>query len=106
MDDYVERMEKMKKAGVEYADAKAKRVQLEHFRKSKKAILMKKSNSKTAAMAEADAYSHKDYIEICDGIAEAIQVEEKARWALKCFEMDFERWRTMQANERYLNSKV
>ncbi|HMZ86791.1 MAG TPA: hypothetical protein PK343_08785, partial [Giesbergeria sp.] len=46
----------------QYAQAKADRVHLEHFRKSKKALLMNECTEKVATAREQYAYSHPDYI--------------------------------------------
>ena len=43
-----------------YAEAKASRVYLEEFRKSKKSLLMLQSDEKTQAGKEAYAYAHDD----------------------------------------------
>lgn len=86
----------------EYAKAKADRVYLEHFRKSKLAILMKAVQDKfdTAAMQEREARRHPDYLELLDGLREATEKEERTRWELKLLEMKFEGWRTRMANQR------
>lgn len=89
-----------------YAKAKAERVYIEQFRKSKKAILMRESDGKTIADREAEAYSSPDYIELLDGLKQAVETEEKAKWALEKFKIEFEHWRTTQANERWQKDKI
>ena len=90
----------------DYAEAKAQRVYLEHFRKSKKAMLMAEAEAKdpdkykSAASQEVYAYRHKAYIELLEGLKAATEVEEFRRWQLKSREMRFEEWRTEQANNR------
>lgn len=90
----------------DYAKAKADRVYLEHFRKSKKAILMAEAEAKdpdrykSAASQEVYAYRHPEYIELLEGLKEATETEEFRRWQLKSREMRFEEWRTEQANNR------
>ncbi len=88
------------------AEAKAQRVYLEHFRKSKKAMLMAEAEAKdpdrykSAASQEVYAYRHPEYIELLEGLKAATEVEEFRRWQLKSREMRFEEWRTEQANQR------
>lgn len=89
-----------------YAAAKAKRVQLEEFRKSKKAILMQQSNGKTIADREAFAYSHTDYIALLDGLEAAVEAEELFRWKMKAAELQIEIWRSQQANNRTIDRSV
>lgn len=83
-----------------YAAAKAKRVQLEEFRKSKKAILMQQSDAKTVADREAYAYSHPEYVEVCQGMANATEAEELFRWKLKAAELQIDIWRSREASNR------
>ncbi len=73
------------KQAEEFARAKSQRVYLEEFRKSKKAILMRQAESegcKTGQERESYAYSHKEYIELLDGIKAAVEVEEGLKWKL------------------------
>lgn len=86
-----------------YAAAKAKRVQLEEFRKSKKAILMQKSDGKTIADREAFAYSHDDYLQVLDGLASAVEAEELFRWKMKAAELQVEIWRSQEASNRTID---
>ena len=83
-----------------FAEAKAKRVYLEEFRKSKKAILMKKSGQDTIGAQERDAYAAEEYRELLEGLREAVEVEEKLRWDLIAAQARVEVWRTEQANYR------
>lgn len=106
MDDFTERIEKMGKAIPKYAKAKAERVYIEQFRKSKKAILMRSSTEKTAVQAEQYAYSHPEYIQLLIGLKAAVEYEEKCRWALERFKIEFEHWRTIQANDRWQKDRV
>ena len=65
-----------------YAKAKAERVRLEEFRKSKKALLMAECEAPAANAREQYAYAHPDYIALLDGIAAAVETEETLRWQL------------------------
>ncbi len=86
-----------------FAKAKSKRVYLEEFRKSKKALLMKDALLKgieAANAQEREAYSHPDYLELLEGLAAAIEVEETLKWHLEAARMRTDIWRTEQANAR------
>ncbi len=84
----------------QFADAKAQRVYLEEFRKSKKALLMKESLEPTLGAQERDAYAHDEYIELLKGLKEAVAIEEKLRWDLIAAQARVDIWRTEQANLR------
>jgi hypothetical protein len=86
-----------------FAKAKADRVYLEEFRKSKKALLMKdalKQGIEAANAQEREAYADPEYIELLRGLAEAIEKEETLRWQLEAARMKTDIWRTEQANAR------
>lgn len=86
----------------DYAKAKARRVYLEEFRKSKKALLMKEAMLKFEAVnaQEREAYSHPEYQELLKGLAAAIEVEEELKWKLEAARMRTDVWRTEQATAR------
>lgn len=87
----------------DYAKAKAERVYLEHFRKTKKSLLMREaeeSGIKTGVAQEAYAYAHEDYQALLEGLKSATEVEVYQQWRLKQREWKFEAWRTEQANQR------
>ena len=98
--DPQEAVDYMLKTAPRYAAAKAKRVQLEEFRKSKKAILMQQADGKTIADREAYAYSHPEYIQVVDGMAAAVEAEELFRWKMKAAELQVEIWRSQEASNR------
>lgn len=86
-----------------FAQAKAQRVYLEEFRKSKKALLMKdamlaKIDAVTAQ--EREAYSHPEYQELLTALGHAIENEEKLKWMLEAARLRVDIWRTEQANAR------
>ena len=86
-----------------YAKAKADRIYLENFRKSKKAILMRhaeEAGHKTAAMQEREAYANAEYGELLEGLRAAVEEEERLRWLLVGAETQIECWRTVSANQR------
>ena len=82
-----------------YAEAKADRKHLEHYRKIVKARLMSEVDG-PGHQKEAYAYAHNDYVEVIDGIREAVLKEEELHWRLKAAEAQIDVWRTQQANNR------
>ena len=88
------------------AKAKAQRVYIENYLRCKKALLMADSDGATVSAKEAYAYGHPDYIALVEGLREAVEIEEKTRWALEKFKVEFEFWRTTQANERWQRDKI
>ena len=83
-----------------FAEAKATRVYLEEFRKSKKALLMGQSDAKAATEREQHAYAHPEYLALLDGLRAAVETEEKLRWDLVAAQARVEVWRTRSANAR------
>lgn len=83
-----------------FAEAKAKRIYLEEFRKSKKALLMKESFEETIGAQEREAYAHPDYEKLLMGLREAIEIEEKLRWELVAAQARVDVWRSIEASNR------
>lgn len=83
-----------------FSQAKAQRVYLEEFRKSKKALLMALSPAKSAVEREQYAYGHEDYLGLLGGIKAAIEVEEDLKWRLTAAQMRVDIWRTREASNR------
>ena len=83
-----------------YAKAKADRMYLEEFRKSRKAQLMSQARTEVLGKQETFAYAHQDYIEILNGIKEAVEKEEKYRWLMTAAQARIEVWRTEQYSAR------
>jgi len=94
-----------------FANAKANRVYLEHYRKSKLAMLKSQAESedpvkyKTDASRETYARMHPEYLDLLKGFQKATEDEEKHRWNLKQREWKFEQYRTQQANQRAERSR-
>lgn len=86
--------------GKRFADAKAQRIYLEEFRKSKKALLMQTSMENSVNAQERDAYAHPEYIELLKGIRDAVEIEEELRWKLIAAQARVDVWRSEQANMR------
>jgi hypothetical protein len=83
-----------------FAKAKAERVYLEEYRKSLKALLMKRSLEESIGAQEREAYAHEEYQKLLKGLQAAVEVEEKLRWDLIAAQARVEIWRTEQANLR------
>lgn len=92
----------LKNAG-KFAKAKAERVYLEEFRKSKKALLMGESRAEAANAREQYAYGHPDYVALLDGIRQAVEVEEGLRWSLVAAQARIDVWRSQEASNRQID---
>ena len=86
-----------------HASAKASRIQIEQFRKSKKGMLIGECEEKTMAAKEAWAYAHPDYIELLDGLQAAVESEETILWKMRAAQLTVEVYRTQQANARFID---
>ena len=82
------------------AKAKAERTYIEHFRKSLKGILMKRSMETAIGAQEREAYAHPEMVQLLEGLKAAVEVEEKLKWDITAAELRVEIWRTEQANNR------
>ena len=83
-----------------YAKAKADRMYLEEFRKSRKAQLASQAGTEVLGKQETFAYAHADYIEILEGIRQAVEKEERFRWLMTAAQARIEVWRTEQYSAR------
>jgi hypothetical protein len=95
----------LKNAG-KYAKAKAERVYLDEFRRSKRALLMQEAELhgyETSAAQERQAYSHPEYQQLLQGLKEAITIEETLKWQLTAAQIKVDIWRTEQANNRFID---
>lgn len=91
------------KHSAEYAEAKSRRVYLEEFRKTKKALLMKDALERgieAANAQEREAYAHVEYVDLLKGLAEAIAIEETLKWNLEAARMRCDIWRSQEATNR------
>jgi len=92
----------MVKAAPAYAKAKAERVYLEEFRKSKKALLMQAHADKPIGAQEREAYAHPEYIGLLAALRVAVEAEETARWMLVSAQTRVEVWRSTEASNRQI----
>jgi hypothetical protein len=86
-----------------FAEAKAQRIYLEEFRKTKKALLMKDALARgidSGIAQEREAYAHYEYQELLLGLQAAIEKEETLKWKLTAAQMKSDIWRSEQASER------
>ncbi len=83
-----------------YARAKAERVHIEEYRKSKKALLMAECAEKAVNAREQYAYSHPEYIAQLEGLKAAVVVQEQLRWAQIAAQLRVEIWRSQEASNR------
>lgn len=91
------------KESTKYAHAKAHRIYMEEYRKSLKAILMKRSMENTVNAQEREAYSHKEYLQHLEAIKDAIEKEEELRWQMVAKQAEIEVWRSQEASNRLLD---
>lgn len=86
-----------------YANAQANYERLSEYRKSKKSLLMLTSEETSAAMKEAEAYAHPEYLDLIDEI-KAFQVEAiTLRLQIEAAKLRVEVYRTDSANNRRLD---
>ena len=83
-----------------YAQAKANRVYLEEFRKSKKALLMAECNESAANAREQFAYASPEYVQLIEGLKAAVEAEEAIKWQLEAARLRVDVWRTTEASNR------
>ena len=91
-----------------YAKAKADRIFLEEFRKSKKSLLMRQAElngHKTAATQEREAYADPEYIQLLEGLREATEAEEALRWKIEGAKLKIAVFQTLEATKR-MEAKV
>jgi hypothetical protein len=86
-----------------YGEAKAQRVYLEEFKRTKRALLMKdalKLGIEAANAQEREAYADPSYVQLLKGLALAIEAEETLKWEIEAARLDIEVWRTREATNR------
>ena len=97
MDDVLKRIDAL---APEYAKAKADSYQLQEFKKTQRAMLYGQAVGKTVADKEHWVSVRPEVTKTINGIAVAIEREEKLRWELKRCELEIDIWRTEQATRR------
>jgi hypothetical protein len=104
--DPVRAVEYIMKHSAEFAKAKAERVYIENYLRSKKSLIMAKSSAKSVAAAEVDAYADPEYIGLLEGLKEAVETEEKLKWMLTSAQLKVEIWRSQEATNRAIDSNA
>jgi hypothetical protein len=61
---------------------------------------MKRSIETAIGAQERDAYAHPEYVQLLDGLKEAVLIEERLKWDITAATLRVEIWRTEQANNR------
>ena len=98
--DIFKTLEYIRDTAPKYAQAKANRVYLEEFKKSKQAQLMAEVINEPVNAQTRHAHAHAEYIALLDGLKEAIEEEEKLKWRLISAQAMVSCWQTLSANER------
>lgn len=91
-----------------YAQAKASRIYLEEFRKSKKALLMKQAESaghNAVNAQEREAYADEDYRRHLEALHDAVAAEEELRWLMVAAQAKIAVFQTLEATRR-IEAKV
>lgn len=89
----------------ELAQARANKIALEKFLKTKHSEMFLEAPTGSVAYKEAWAYNHQDYRALLEGLKVAIEQESFLGQKFKTAEATIEVWRTMQANAR-IEAKV
>lgn len=104
MSDQLEkRLQELRDQADVYAKAKADQVYLDHYRKSKLAMLMRdfaRQGFDTVNAQEREARCHPEYLEILDGLREATEVAEREGWHLRIAMQGSSLWQSMEATKR------
>ena len=98
--DIEDELQKIEELAPQYAAAKAASFQSQEWKKTQRALLYSKAVGKTVADKEHWVAIQDEVRLANEGIAAAIQNEERLRWELKQAELRIEIWRTQQASAR------
>ena len=84
----------------EYSHVKGKLAELELYKSSLKAILMKQSGESSIGAQEREAYADDKYVTHCQAIGIATEQAELLKYRLEAAKLRIEVWRTQEANNR------
>jgi hypothetical protein len=84
----------------EYSKAKGELAEMEAYKSSLKAIMMKKSSEQSLGGQEREAYASQEYQNHCVAIGAATEKAELLKWKILCAQMRHETWKVEQANQR------
>ena len=90
----------MRDNAVALAEAERNVTYFTEYRKSKKAILMLASNSKTESAKESDAYADPEYIALLNTLADAKAEYVRLRWLMIAAQAKIEVWRSLESSAR------
>lgn len=94
------------KYGKKFGEAKGRRIYMEEYRKSLKAIIMKRSLETSVNAQEREAYSDPEYIQHLKALQGAVEDEEEIRWGLIAAQARVEVWRSIEATNRMTDKSV
>ena len=103
-DSQEERLQELRSKAHRRAEAKSEYEYLNHYRKSKLAILMReyeKDGFKTTASQDREARADSTYEEILQGLKAACEEYERLDWELRISMKAADLWQTKQANKRH-----
>jgi hypothetical protein len=86
-----------------YAQAKADRIHIEGYLKSKKALLMKSCGEASIGAQEREALAHPEYLALLDGLKAAVEQEELLRYRYETARVAIDVYRTQQASNRNMD---
>tara|TARA_R100001244_G_C5160801_1_gene130978 strand:- start:352 stop:672 length:321 start_codon:yes stop_codon:yes gene_type:complete len=92
----------MRDNSIRLAQAKANRIYIERYLKSKHGELFLVAPEGSIASKEAWSYCHTDYIELLNGLKAAVEQETELQHKYTAAEVKIAIWRTLQANQRGL----
>lgn len=109
-DEEIEKwVSRSREISLKYSQAVMEKTRCEEERKVVKSTLMrefdmasirKTGKSLSASVQERDAYADPRYIQVVERLATACQAEAYWRIEMKAFDIQYNVWRTQQANER------
>lgn len=94
---------KIRLVSQKFSEAKGLRIKNENMRKIIKSQLMidaKDAGHKTVNSQENYAYTHENYLKVCQELSEYVALESLLWWELKSYEMEMDYWRTQQSTRR------
>ena len=99
-----QRLHELREQAKKFAAAEAERVYLEHFRKSKLAMLMKRVQQEqgleTVNAQEREALASTEYQQVLEGLRDATKIAEENRWLLRISMQGSSLWQTQEATKR------
>lgn len=106
-DDEIEKaLDYLRDSAEDAAQARANRVYLTEYRKTKKAELMGQCSHTNVNAQERYAYAHTEMKEFLLGFKQAVYLDAKHEFLRKAADARIEAWRTEQANQRTMGKIV